>query len=308
MKSQMQSILFAVLVSACGSDRGVSVDPLSFMPQLPAVQQPAVVAPAPEPVKVAIVEPHVMPTKFDDAMAQGRELAAKNDRAGAREMFEAAIKLDKKRAEPHLELAKMFITSGDRGLAIAAANKAVKLVPLSSAAWNTKGRAELNRFAYDDAIEAFTKSVELNPDNVWAWNNLGYTELQLKKYDAAVAHLTEATSRAGATGFMFNNLGTALEQLDRLDDARTAFESGGKLGSVEAAKSRKRLDGVESIAAATPVPAVTPKAEPKAKTFDNDEGTSPEPVEKPDPAGTGSAGDTGGDEEGSDAGVTKSTM
>ena len=133
MKSQMQSILFAVLVSACGSDRGVSVDPLSFMPQLPAVQQPAIVVPAPEPVKVAIVEPHVMPTKFDDAMAQGRELAAKNDRAGAREMFEAAIKLDKKRAEPHLELAKMFIASGNSGLAIAAANKAVKLVPLSSA-------------------------------------------------------------------------------------------------------------------------------------------------------------------------------
>jgi hypothetical protein len=46
---------------------------------------------------------------------------------------------------------------------------------------------------------------------------------------------------------MFNNLGTALEHLDKLDDARMAYEAGGKLGSKEAASSRKRLEGVESI-------------------------------------------------------------
>jgi hypothetical protein len=46
---------------------------------------------------------------------------------------------------------------------------------------------------------------------------------------------------------MWNNLGTAYEQLARLDDARTAFENGGKLGSKEALASRKRLDGVKTI-------------------------------------------------------------
>ena len=138
-------------------------------------------------------------------------------------MLEAAIKLDKKRAEPHIELARMYITSGDSGLAVDAANKAVKLAPLSSQAWNTKGRAELARFAYDDAIDAFTKAVELDRDNVWAWNNLGYTELQLKKYDDA-ASTSPRRQRKGATGYMFNNLGTALEQLDRVDEARHAFE------------------------------------------------------------------------------------
>ena len=215
-------------------------------------------------------------------------------------MFEAAAKLDKKRAEPHIELAKLFITSGDRGLAMAAANKAVKLAPLSSQAWNTKGRAELNRFAYDDAIEAFSKAVELNQDNVWAWNNLGYTELQLKKYDEAVEHLSQATQKKDATGFMFNNLGTALEHLDRLDEARVAFEAGGKLGSREALSSRKRLEGVKSIAIVdtTDKPDVKPDV---THTFDNSEG----PIQPDDAADPKTDDDDATDEVTPDAAVVE---
>jgi tetratricopeptide (TPR) repeat protein len=274
MKSIKRSMLCALLfsMSACGSDSQRGVDPMSFMPKLPVVEQPIASAPKTEPaMPVKLVAAIVVPTKYDDALAQGKELATKGDIANAKLMFEAAVKLDAKRAEPHIELAKLFITTGDRGLAMAAANKGVKLAPLSSQAWNTKGRAELNRFAYDDAIEAFSKAVELNQDNVWAWNNLGYTELQLEKYDEAVEHLSQATQKKDATGFMFNNLGTALEHLDRLDEARVAFESGGKLGSKEAQSSRKRLEGVKSIAIidTTDKPDVKPDV---THTFDNTEG------------------------------------
>ena len=192
MKSQMQSILFAVLVSACGSDRGVSVDPLSFMPQLPAVQQPAVVAPAPEPVKVAIVEPHVIPTKFSEAIAQGRDRREERYRRRARAV-RGCREARQAGADPHIELAKMFITTQtrarDRG-----ANKAVKLAPLSSARgirWSRGARAVGLRGRERGVQEVR----ELDPDNVWAWNNLGFTELQLKKYDPAVEHSSQATSR-----------------------------------------------------------------------------------------------------------------
>jgi len=275
MKSIKRSVLCALLFSmaACGGDSERGVDPMSFMPKLPVVEPSVNVAQAePAVTPAAKIEPSIIvPTKFDDALAQGKELAAKGDTANAKLMFEAAAKLDKKRAEPHIELAKIYITSNERGLAMAAANKAVKLAPLSSQAWNTKGRAELNRFAYDDAIEAFSKAVELNQDNVWAWNNLGYTELQLKKYDEAVEHLSQATQKKDATGFMFNNLGTALEHLDRLDEARVAFDAGGKLGSKEALSSRKRLEGVKSIAIADThdKPDVKPDV---THTFDNGEG------------------------------------
>lgn len=272
MKSQFRCILFALIAvpAACGGDRstqaissGDSQVAKAATPPAPSeVKSEPVAPPKVEPAKLEPPTP-AAPTTYSENLAQGKAAAASGDHARARELLEAAAKLDKKAVEPHIELSRLFITMGERHLAITAANKAVKLAgssgeaartsmtgesaKRSSQAYNTLGRAELARFSYDDAMAAFHKAVELNPDNVWAWNNLGLAHLQLKNYQEAADALVEATSRKGAEGYMFNNLGTAYEQLGQLDDARTAFESGGKLGSREALASRKRLEGVKTI-------------------------------------------------------------
>ena len=252
MKS-LRAVLFALVVvpvAACGGDRDVPAPSASPFP--PIVQRAPVPDAVVEPVDpaapvVAVEEPLAIPTTYVAALELGKQLAAKGDRSRAKEVLEAAIKLDKKKAEPHLELARLYIANGERAHAIKSANKAVKLAPESSQAYNTLGRAELARFNYDNAIAAFEQATVLNPDNVWAWNNLGYVHLERKDYRKAVAALVEATNRPGATGYMWNNLGTALEQVDELDDARVAYEHGGMLGSSEAKASRKRLEGVDTI-------------------------------------------------------------
>jgi tetratricopeptide (TPR) repeat protein len=273
MKIQVRSILFALVVpvlgqlAACGgnSDEAVGVRvedhaQLSKVDDAPVTSVKVDVAEQPKLVDVTAP----MPTKYDELLVAGKDLVAKGQFGDAKLMFEAAIKLEKKKADPHIELARMYITMNEKGLAVASANKAIKLAPESSQAWNTKGRAELNAHKYEEAITAFTKSVDLNETNVFAWNNLGYTELLLKRYEDAAEHLQQATSRDGATGYMFNNLGTALEHLDKLDDARTAYEMGGTLGSVAAASSRKRLEGVETITAVATVDTAAPAvSEPK---------------------------------------------
>lgn len=255
MKIQVRSILFALVVplAACGGgDKAPSVDfQLSDYVTLPNTDaQPKTevqpVSNIGSDIKIVDVV-KTMPTKFTELMAEGKKLAAAGKYGDAKEMFDAAAKLEKKNAEVHIEMARMYISMNEKGKAIASANKACKLAPASSLAWNTLGRAELNAFKYEEAISSFTKAVELNETNAFAWNNLGYTELQLKRYEDAVTHLTQATSLPDATGYMFNNLGTALEQLDQLDDARTAYEAGGKLGSVAASSSRKRLEGVDTV-------------------------------------------------------------
>jgi tetratricopeptide (TPR) repeat protein len=261
MKLHVRSILFALVVpvAACGggddkapsSDRAPAVSAIKPAPHAPQVAS-KVPAAVPAPVLDTAAAREAMPTTFEGLVAAGKSLAAAGKHGDAKAMFEAAITLDKKKAEPHIELARLYIETKQKGPAVAAATRAVKLAPHSSQAWNTMGRAELSAHKYDEAIAAFTKAVELNADNVFAWNNLGYTELLLKRYDDAAEHLIEATSRKGATGYMFNNLGTALEQLDRLDDARLAYDAGGKLGSREAASSRKRLEGVDTIARVQP--------------------------------------------------------
>ena len=257
MKSLLvKNIVFVSLVSlaACGGDRGAPAPTVkdsgsSMMPmsepiaELPKVES---VVPSVDKGIAGIREPLAIPASFAEAMELGKKLAEKGD-VQAKDMFEAAAKLNKKSAEPHIELARFYIGKTERANAIKAANKAVKLAPESSQAYNTLGRAELLRHNYDAAILAFRQSTELNPDNVWAWNNLGFVQLTLKKYDEAIDSLLTATSKKGATGYMWNNLGTAYEHLDQLDEAREAFENGGKLGSSEAVASRKRLEGVDTI-------------------------------------------------------------
>jgi len=257
----IRSILFAFLC-ACSNHPTESVakqEPVPWLPPKTEVVQPKLDAqPAAKPedkkiVPPAIAEQPALPSTYADAIKEGKELAAKGDQLRAQELFLAAAKMDKKRAEPYVELARSYIAGDERGKAIAAANKAVKLAPESTGAWNTLGRAELLRKNYDGAITAFDQAVTLDKDNVWAWNNLGYTELTLKHYDKAIDALVEATSRPNATGYMFNNLGTAYEQLDKLDDAREAFDKGSVLGSAEAKSSRKRLEGVKTLALTKPL-------------------------------------------------------
>jgi tetratricopeptide (TPR) repeat protein len=275
MKIQVRSILFALVlpVAACGGDRedhavDFRLSDYVVQPKVDVELVSATVDVAETPKLVDASTP--MPTKYDDLLSVGKDLVVKGKFGDAKEMFEAASKLEKKNADPHIELARMYITMNEKGLAVASANKAVKLAPASSQAWNTKGRAELLAHKYEEAITAFTKSVEINDTNVFAWNNLGYTELLLKRYEDAAAHLLQATSRDGATGYMFNNLGTALEHMDQLDDARMAYDAGGKLGSKEAASSRKRLEGVDSVAVETVAVHDEVKAEsPKVKEYTN---------------------------------------
>lgn len=260
MKVQFRSALFVLVIAACGGGeeaKPVAAAPWDFLPK--AVESIEPTQTNIVETKAPIVEIAATPSKLDEVLALAKK--------------------EPKKAEHQIELARIYVSMNERGKAISAANKAIKLAPTSSQAWNTKGRAELTAHNYENAIEAFTKAVDLNPDNAFAWNNLGYTELLLKRYEDAAEHLAEATTKKDATGYMFNNLGTALEHLDQLDDARMAYEAGGKLGSPAAAASRKRLEGVDSIAV------VAKSAEPEVKTYDvNDEVPEPEgtTVEEPE--------------------------
>src|SRR5262249_51690435 len=148
MTLTLRSMLFALVLPACGGHHEAqTVTPKTESSQwiesslpAPVVEPTAAVEPQtkPDSVKVAVA---AVPTSFDDAMKQGRALAEKGEHSGAVEMFEAAIKLDGKKAEPHMELARVHIALGAKAQAVIEANKAVKLAPSSSQAWNTKGRA-----------------------------------------------------------------------------------------------------------------------------------------------------------------------
>ncbi|HMG54708.1 MAG TPA: hypothetical protein VK601_14525, partial [Kofleriaceae bacterium] len=162
--------MFALIaLPACSGDRAAHppgaalaeriAPPASIAAAAPAAPEAAPVPASPEAAPAAaVVAPPVAPATYADAIAQGKAAAAGGDRARARQLFEAAVKLDRRAAEPHIELARLFIADGERGMAIAAAHQAVKRAPDSSPAYNTLGRAELARFNYDAAVAAFVRA------------------------------------------------------------------------------------------------------------------------------------------------------
>ncbi len=275
-QSQVSCILFALLlpVAACGDEQSTpskASEPVgSHEPQsgFGDLDKRAAHVVKPSEARGPFVG-ELTPKTLSECMSRGKELAAKGDHVRARELFEAGARLDRKHADPVVELARSYIATGDKALAVRHATKAVKLAPESSHAYNTLGRAELLRHDYDAAIVAFRQATELDGDNVWAWNNLGLVYLTLKDYREAANALSEATSRKGVEGYMWNNLGLAYEQLDELDDARDAFDEGAKLGSAVAKASRTRLEGVDTVVAVKSSKVErsshTPGAKPEAK-------------------------------------------
>jgi len=277
------SILFALVIAACGDGK---TEPKNIEVRLPNIEAPQAgfgsAAVSSTDNKQVVVEnkagselppvEHWIPIGDAECMKLGKEMHAKGEHARARELYEAAAKLDRTSATPHVELARSYIEKSERALAVRHAKKAVKLAPESSQAHNTLGRAELLRHDYDGAELAFRQATELDPTNVWAWNNLGLVHLTRNNYQEAVTALVEATSHERVESYMWNNLGSAYEQLDQLDDARDAFDRGAKLGSASAAASRKRLNNVDTITASR-----LAKRDSKEPSFETRE-EMPEPV------------------------------
>lgn len=255
---------FVLVFAACGTEERTPVVSKPVVPATIAVAPTPLPKPAPAPIVIEAPPIVKAPTQYGEAMEDAKAALAKGDSVHARELLASAVLLDKKQADPHVELARIAIAAKEKALAVKEARLAVKLAPASSRAWNTLGRAELARWQYQGAHDAFSKAAELDPDSAWAWNNLGYTELSFKSYRAAADALEVAVQKTGATGYMWNNLGTAYEQLDLIDEARDAFDRAGKLGSKEGVASAKRLVGVTPMIAKVP-------AEPPQTDYPHDE-------------------------------------
>jgi Flp pilus assembly protein TadD len=190
---------------------------------------------------------------FKEAMAQGRRFLQQSepDYQHAAEQFLKAAKLQVTDAEPLIFAARAAIGQKKTDTALDASDAAVERAPTSSRAWNTKGRAELQRAFYDHAIAAFTTSAKLDRNNIWARNNHGYAEIQRGHYKDALVPLKQATQSKSAPGYMFNNLGVAHMHLGNFKEARDAFDDAVARQSKNAVANLKRLDHMEAIARRT---------------------------------------------------------
>jgi len=119
------------------------------------------------------------------------------------------------------ELAKQ----GKLDEAIEAFNRAIKLDPKFSEAWNNKGVALLRQGKYDKALEACNKAIDINPEYVEAWNNKGYIFNKQGKYDKALEALDKATSINPLSVAAWNNKGIAFDGQGNYGEAIKAYNN-----------------------------------------------------------------------------------
>jgi Flp pilus assembly protein TadD len=140
------------------------------------------------------------------------------------ESCETALAIDSRLAPVHVTLAMVASGRGRHEEAIAVAQRAVELDPVSSEAYRILGRAQegLNRLA--DAEVTYRKAAEARPDDWQAFNTLGSFFLTQSRWPEAetafkrVIELTPDNTRG------YNNLGVTYVRMRRDQDAERSWE------------------------------------------------------------------------------------
>ena len=99
-------------------------------------------------------------------------------------------------------------------------DKAIKLNPNLTAAYNNRGNAQFSLGQYEAAVADYGEAIARNSDDHVAYNNRGNARADLGQYEAAVADYGEAIARNSDYAIAYYNQGLAKIQLKLLDEAR----------------------------------------------------------------------------------------
>ena len=137
---------------------------------------------------------------------------------------ETALAIDSRLAPVHVTLAMIARGRGRYEEAVAVAQRAVELDPVSSDGYRELGRAYEEMKRLPDAEATYRKAIEARPDDWLAFNTLGSFFLARSRWSEAegafkhVMELTPDNTRA------YNNLGATYFRMGRPDDAATMWE------------------------------------------------------------------------------------
>ena len=85
-----------------------------------------------------------------------------------------------------------FIEEGQNDRAISYCNKAIKINPSYSEAYNTRGRSYYGKHQYDKAISDYNEALNINPLQAAAYNNRGIIYGSKGQYDKAIYDFNKA--------------------------------------------------------------------------------------------------------------------
>jgi tetratricopeptide (TPR) repeat protein len=129
-------------------------------------------------------------------MYLGLALGASGDMEAGVNEISAAVRLDPKNAQAHLNLGSVYMQTNQELKARGEFEKAVELEPWFPEAQNNLGLVLAKNGALDEAIEHFRRASELSPGYVEAWFNLGLALRTANRLEDAVEAFRHAAKAA----------------------------------------------------------------------------------------------------------------
>jgi tetratricopeptide (TPR) repeat protein/mono/diheme cytochrome c family protein len=151
-------------------------------------------------------------------LAQGDDLLAKGDAAGAVKAYAEALALDPESVEAYVGRGDARRALGDFEAAVADYSEALRLDPRSTLALNNRGLALNRRGDHEAAIADFTAALRLDPKLAVAYHNRASAHFARGDAERALADYTEAIRLDPRSARFFNNRGFV--HFDRGDDDR----------------------------------------------------------------------------------------
>lgn len=115
----------------------------------------------------------------------GRSLAALHRPQAAEVVFQQAMKLDPRDAEPHFYLAKVYFDGGRPLQAVPDLEAAARLKPGDANIWYTLGQVYARAFKRDAALAALERAVKLDGSQPEYWRDLGRAYWDYGRLDEA---------------------------------------------------------------------------------------------------------------------------
>jgi predicted O-linked N-acetylglucosamine transferase (SPINDLY family) len=135
---------------------------------------------------------HPAETSVDDLLLRGNELEDSGDHAGARALYEEAVRASPRHARAQLNLGNALVGLGDAKGALACYRKAAELQPDFLPAHLNIGSVLLAQASAAQALEAYRNAVRLAPESAEAWVGLACALAMSPTADDAIPAFTKA--------------------------------------------------------------------------------------------------------------------
>jgi tetratricopeptide (TPR) repeat protein len=173
---------------------------------------------------------HYEPSYLSRVYSLWGAVLSKNGRIdeGAR-MYQKAIDLDPKNAEPWDNWAIDRARVGDKDGALGKFEKAIEANPTSSVTLQNWCGFLSQQGRFNEALEKCHASIAVDPSNARAYNTLGGTLLMIGKNDESIDYFRKAIQYDEGWSEPYTNWGSALRQMGHFHDAETKYRKASEL-------------------------------------------------------------------------------